>query len=190
VLCLGHVPVLSKNSSEAKSAQSGHLRSRHAVCFLPRCSRRRTGRESFPSSGSSRYKAPLKRSRCHDGLIPAGWQESPSFLENARSLKYDFHCGSNGLASFRILMRRRILVSPAYIRRAQTGLPSGVCWPVLVANVQARLRRAGKQCFLTQSRDFLGCRRLAHCQNRPSPHDGIRLSLMARERRNHYFVFE
>jgi hypothetical protein len=31
----------------------------------------RTGRESFPSSGSSRCKAPRKRSRCHDGLIPA-----------------------------------------------------------------------------------------------------------------------
>ena len=27
----------------------------------------RTGHESFPSSGSSRYKAPRERSRCHDG---------------------------------------------------------------------------------------------------------------------------
>ena len=27
----------------------------------------RTGRESFPSSGSSRCEAPRERSRCHDG---------------------------------------------------------------------------------------------------------------------------
>ena len=30
----------------------------------------RTGRESFPSSGSSRYKAPRERSRFHDGCMP------------------------------------------------------------------------------------------------------------------------
>ena len=30
----------------------------------------RTGCESFPSSGSSRYKAPRERSRLHDGLNP------------------------------------------------------------------------------------------------------------------------
>ena len=47
----------------------------------------RTGRESFPSSGSSRYKAPRERSRHHDGLVPACWQEMPNFLKNARSLK-------------------------------------------------------------------------------------------------------
>lgn len=47
----------------------------------------RTGRESFPSSGSSRHKAPRERSRHHDGLIPACWQEMPNFLKNARSLK-------------------------------------------------------------------------------------------------------
>ena len=55
----------------------------------------------------------------------------------------------------------------ARIHQAQpkSGLPSGVRLPVSAANVQARLRQAGKQCFLTQSRDFLGCRRLAQCQS-------------------------
>ena len=62
----------------------------------------------------------------HDGLIPASWRWMPNFLKNARSLKYDFHCGSNGLASFRIFMWRRILVSPAYTRRDHIGLPSEV----------------------------------------------------------------
>ena len=45
----------------------------------------RTGRESFPSSGSSQYKAPRERSRLHDGFIPAFWRVMPNFLWNARS---------------------------------------------------------------------------------------------------------
>jgi hypothetical protein len=44
----------------------------------------RTGHESFPSSGSSRCKAPRERSRFHDGLIPASWRWMPNFLQNAR----------------------------------------------------------------------------------------------------------
>jgi hypothetical protein len=60
---------------------------------------------------------------------------------------------------------RQIWVSPAYVRLVQIGLPSGFCLPVLVANIQARLCQAGKQGFFTMSRDFLGCRRLAHCQS-------------------------
>ena len=47
----------------------------------------RTGRESFPSSGSSRYKAPRERSRYHDGLIPACWRVMPNFFWNARSVE-------------------------------------------------------------------------------------------------------
>ena len=47
----------------------------------------RTGRESFPSSGSSRCKAPYEWSRLHDGLIPASWRWMPNFLWNARSAK-------------------------------------------------------------------------------------------------------
>ena len=47
----------------------------------------RTGRESFPSSGSSRNKAPRERSRLHDGLIPACWRVMPNFFWNARSAK-------------------------------------------------------------------------------------------------------
>ena len=40
----------------------------------------RTGRETFASSGSSRYKAPRERSRFHDGLIPASWRWMPNLL--------------------------------------------------------------------------------------------------------------
>jgi len=47
----------------------------------------RTGRETFASSGSSRYKAPRERSRLHDGLIPACWRVMPNFLWNVRSAK-------------------------------------------------------------------------------------------------------
>ena len=47
----------------------------------------RTGHESFPSSGSSRCKAPYEWSRLHDGLIPASWRWMPNFLWNARSAK-------------------------------------------------------------------------------------------------------
>ena len=37
---------------------------------LPPSSPLRTGREGFPSSGSSRYKAPRERSRFHNGFNP------------------------------------------------------------------------------------------------------------------------
>jgi len=47
----------------------------------------RTGRESFPSSGSSQCKAPPRRSRFHDGLIPACLRLTPNFLRKTRSLK-------------------------------------------------------------------------------------------------------
>jgi hypothetical protein len=47
----------------------------------------RTGRESFPSSGSSQSKAPPERSRSHDGLIPACWRVRPNFFWNARFSK-------------------------------------------------------------------------------------------------------
>jgi hypothetical protein len=40
----------------------------------------RTGRESFPSSGSSRCKAPVSGAGFHDGLIPASWRWMPNFL--------------------------------------------------------------------------------------------------------------
>lgn len=47
------------------------------------------------------------RSRRHDGSIPAWWRWMPNFLRNARSTKQVVHCGSNGLATFRIFMWRR-----------------------------------------------------------------------------------
>jgi len=79
----------------------GHWSGKGAA--LPPLPPLRTGRETFASSGSSRNKAPRERSRLHDGLIPACWRVMPTFFWNARSAKYGCHCGSNGLASFRIL---------------------------------------------------------------------------------------
>src|SRR5262245_7762486 len=47
----------------------------------------RTGRESFPSSGSSNYKAPRERSRFHNGLVLACLHARPNFFWNARFKK-------------------------------------------------------------------------------------------------------
>ena len=73
----------------------------------------RTGRESFPSSGSSRYKAPRERSRFHDDLIPACWRCDAELFVERTFREVVLPLGSNGLASARIFRCRRILVSLA-----------------------------------------------------------------------------
>jgi hypothetical protein len=65
-----HQPFIHEDSilgSEA-ARRLYHLSGKGAA--LPPLPPLRTGRESFPSSGSSRYKAPRERSRFHDGLNP------------------------------------------------------------------------------------------------------------------------
>jgi len=54
---------------------------------LPQLPPLRTGREGFPSSGSSRIKAPQKQSRYHDGLIPACWRVMPNFFASRRAIE-------------------------------------------------------------------------------------------------------
>ena len=71
----------------------------------------RTGHDGFLSSGSSHCKAPLARSRFHDGFIPASWRWMPIRLKNARSSKYSRQRGSNGLASDLTFTYRRMRVS-------------------------------------------------------------------------------
>ncbi len=56
--------------SDLRSQQNSTCWSGKGAALLP-LPPLRTGRESFPSSGSSRYKAPRERSRPHDVLIPA-----------------------------------------------------------------------------------------------------------------------
>jgi hypothetical protein len=47
----------------------------------------RTGRESFPSSGSSRYKLRDSGASFHDGFLRVSGRWTPNFLKNARSSK-------------------------------------------------------------------------------------------------------
>ena len=47
----------------------------------------RTGRESFPSSGSSRYKLRVSGAGFHDGFLRVSGRRTPNFLKNARSSK-------------------------------------------------------------------------------------------------------
>ena len=63
----------------------------------------RTGRESFPSSGSSRYKAPRERSRFHDGFNPGLLARDAKLLLERTFFEVVRQCGSNGLAFRRIL---------------------------------------------------------------------------------------
>ena len=97
-----------------------------------------TGRESFPSSGSSRYKAPLSRSRQSQWIYSRTQvRGAENFGRRSRAEKYSDQRLSNGLASARILTCRRKRKCLANASLNHTVFPSFVRPLVGAANVQA-----------------------------------------------------
>jgi hypothetical protein len=126
-----------------------------------------TGREGFPSSGSSRCKAPLARSRqSQQSYSHTQVRGAENFSRRSRAEKYSDHRSSNGLASPRILTCRRKRKCLANARRNHTVLPSLVRALVGAANVHAVFPGQWKYRLRIHSLDFPRCLRLAHCHNR------------------------
>src|ERR1700722_398197 len=114
-----------------------------------------TGRKSSPPPGSSRYKAPLSRSRqSQQSYSHTQLRGAKNSFRRSRAEKYSDQRPSNGLASARILTCRRKRKCLASASLNHTVFPSFVRPLVGAANVHAVFPGQWKYRFRIHPRDF------------------------------------